>query len=276
VVGGPRFYDRREVQDAFAYLKFLDNPRDSTSLERVLGAPRRGIGEKGLQKVIALASQRDLDLLGALEVATREGILTDQAAAGAREVGSLFREAQQILNSGGAFAQVADRLVESSGYLALLEKEDQRKEERRAETVRSVITSLYEEQRRRPKGTLHSFLERLALADARDEEKDGDAVRLQTIHSAKGLEYPVVFVVGMEQGVLPNNRALEENGLEEERRLCYVAMTRARELLYLTSSRIRSERGAFLVSTPSQFLAEAFGTVPATDEGSPEQASVID
>jgi DNA helicase-2/ATP-dependent DNA helicase PcrA len=123
--------------------------------------------------------------------------------------------------------------------------------------IRSVITSLYEAQRKRPDGTLRGYLERLALADSQDDDKGGDVVRLQTIHSSKGLEYPVVFVVGMEQGVLPNRRAMDENNLEEERRLCYVAITRARELLYLTSARIRSERGEFIVTVPSQFLEEA-------------------
>lgn len=257
VVGGPKFYDRREVQDAFAYIRLLENPRDSVSLERVLAAPRRGIGERGFQKLLALAAQREVDLIAALDLAAREGVLVDQGAAGARHLADLFGRARQALARGEAFPGVVDGLIRESGLLSLLEKEDERKEERRAEMVRSVIDSLYEACRRRPGSTLGDFLERLALADAQDEERGGDLIRLLTIHAAKGLEYPVVFVVGMEQGVLPNRRALEEGNLEEERRLCYVAITRARELLYLTSARIRADRGEFAVTEPSQFLAEA-------------------
>lgn len=147
--------------------------------------------------------------------------------------------------------------IRGSGLLARLEAEDARRDEQRADVVRSLLTSLYEFQRRRPDSTLTDFLERQALADAQDDDQGGDAVRLLTIHAAKGLEYPVVFVVGMEQGILPNRRALDDGNLEEERRLCYVAITRARERLYLTSARIRAQQGGFVVTEPSQFLAEA-------------------
>lgn len=257
VVGGPKFYDRREVQDSFGYIRLLDNPRDSVSFERVLGAPRRGIGDRGYQKLLALAAQRDVDLIAALDLAVKEGVLSDQAAAGAQQIHALFRQAQYALQQGASYPQVVDRLMTESGMLAALEAEDRQKEERRADMVRSVLTGLYDYQRRQPRSNLRSYLEQLALADAQDDDKAGDVIRLQTIHSAKGLEYPVVFVVGMEQGILPNRRALDEGNLEEERRLCYVAITRARELLYLTSSRIRAERGDFAVTIPSQFLEEA-------------------
>jgi DNA helicase II / ATP-dependent DNA helicase PcrA len=257
VVGGPSFYDRREVQAAMAYLKLLDNPKDSVSFERVLSSPRRGIGDKGYQKVLALASQREINLIEALEAAVDEGLLKDQARSGALQIHDLYSRAQTGLAHGRPFAAVLDDLVQGSGMLGALEVEDQRKEERRADNVRSIVTGWYEAQRRFPNQDMRGYLERLALADAQDDDKGGDLVRLQTIHSSKGLEYPVVFVVGMEQGIVPNRRALEEGNLEEERRLCYVAITRARELLYLTSCRIRSDRGGFAVTEPSQFLAEA-------------------
>ncbi|HWI60669.1 MAG TPA: UvrD-helicase domain-containing protein [Symbiobacteriaceae bacterium] len=259
VVGGPSFYDRREVQDCMAYVKLLDNPRDSVSFERVLTTPKKGIGERGFQKLLALAAQREVDLIAALQLAVSEGVLTDQAAVGAMKMHDLYRRAASDLERAEPFPQVVDELVRESGLIAQLEAEDKQKEERRAEMVRSVITSLYESRRRWPKLTLRGYLDRLSLADSQDDEKGEDVVKLQTIHSSKGLEYPVVFVVGMEQGVLPNRRALEEGSLEEERRLCYVAMTRAREQLYLTSCRIRSDRSGFAVTEPSQFLEEAFG-----------------
>lgn len=256
VVGGPKFYDRREVQDAFAYVRLLDNPRDSVALERVTNAPKRGIGERGFQKILMVAAQQEVDLITALDRVVKEGQLADQAAAGCTVLHNLLSKAQQALERGEKFPGVVDALLGESGLIAALEAEDKKKEERRADMVRSVINSMYDYQRRAPNGTLRGYLERLALADAQDDDKGEDVVKLQTIHSSKGLEYPVVFVVGMEQGILPNKRALEEGNLEEERRLCYVAITRARELLYLTSARIRSERGEFTVTTPSQFLVE--------------------
>ncbi len=257
MVGGPKFYDRREVQDALAYMKLLENPRDSISLERVLGSPKRGFGERGVQKVLALAGRREVDLIAALDLAAKEDALVDNAAAGARLLHGLFRRAQRALSDGERPAGVVDSLLRESGLITALEIEDKKKEERRADMVRSVVNSLYDYQNKRPNATLGAFLERIALADAQDDDKGDDVIRLQTIHASKGLEYPVVFVVGMEQGILPNKRALEEGNLEEERRLCYVAITRARELLYLTSAKIRSERGEFNVTTLSQFIDEA-------------------
>jgi len=257
VVGGPRFYDRREIQDALAYLRLLDNPRDATSLERVASSPRRGLGEKALQKVMAHAAHRQVDLVTALELSVTDGMLTDQAAVGALRIHSLLQTARKSVTAGQPFPRVIETVLNDSGFLAHLEAEDKQKEERRAEMVRSVLTSMYDYQARRRDSTLRGYLERLTLSDAQDDDQGGDQIRLMTIHASKGLEYPVVFVVGMEQGIFPNRRALEEENLEEERRLCYVAITRARELLYLTSAKIRSERGAFHATIPSQFLSEA-------------------
>ena len=257
VVGGPKFYDRREVQDCLAYLRLLDNPRDSVSLERVISAPRQGIGEKGFHKLLVLAAQRQVDLITALELASAEAALAGEGAAAAQRLSGLLHRAQAALQRDEPFAPVAEELLQGSGLIAHLEAEDQKKEERRADVVRSVITAMHDFSRRRPEATLRAYLEEITLLDSLDEAREGNMVRLQTIHSAKGLEYPVVFVVGMEQGILPNRRALEEGNLEEERRLCYVAITRARERLYLTGARVRAERGEFKVTVPSQFLAEA-------------------
>jgi len=257
VVGGPKFYDRREVLDSLAYLKLLDNPRDSVNFERVLNAPRRGIGERTLYRLLALAAQQEIDLIEALARGLDEGILQDQAADGGARLYRLLRQASDALEQHpGRFARTIDQLLHESGYLSFLEAEDQKKEERRAEIVRSLLTAMYDYERRQPGGGLRGYLESIALADAQDDDQGGQVIRLQTIHSSKGLEYPVVFVVGMEQGILPNKRALDEGNLEEERRLAYVAVTRAREQLYLTSARVRSERGELTVTTPSQFLAE--------------------
>lgn len=257
VVGGPKFYDRREVQDCLAWLKLLDNPKDSVSLERVVSFPKRGIGERGFTKLLQFAAQHEVDLIEALDQAVKAGVLVDQAAAGAAHIYQLLRDAGASLARREPLPRVVDRLMQENGLIAALEQEDKKKEERRADMVRSVINSIYDYQRRRPTITLRGYLEVLSLQDSQDDARDGDVIRLQTIHSSKGLEYPVVFVVGMEHGILPNRRALDEGNLEEERRLCYVAITRARELLYLTSARIRSERGEFVVTVGSQFLTEA-------------------
>jgi DNA helicase-2/ATP-dependent DNA helicase PcrA len=266
VVGGPTFYDRKEVQDTLAYLKLLVNPRDSVALERVLNAPKRGIGERGFQKILALAAQREVDLIEALAIAADEGAVVENGARGALEIYQLYREARRLRQSGSDWAAV-EYLINGSGLLRLLEAEDRAKEERRADNVRSVLTGLYEWGRRWNREDLGAYLDSLALADAQDDATGDDVVRLQTIHSAKGLEYPVVFVVGMEQGILPNRRALEEGALEEERRLAYVAITRAREVLYLTNAKIRASGSSFALTKPSIFLSEAlYGISPPVDE----------
>lgn len=272
VVGGPRFYDRREVQESLAYLRLLHNPRDSVSFERVLNAPRRGVGERGLQRLLALAAHREVDLIAALELAAAEGLLQDQAADGARALHAHLRRAQEALaRQPGRFAAAVERLLQDSGYLAYLREEDRRREERRSEVVESLIAAMHEFERRSPAAGLSGYLDHLALLEGQDDGDGGDVVKLQTIHSAKGLEYPVVFVVGMEQGLLPNQLALDEGSLEEERRLCYVAITRAREELYLTRARVRWQRGEMVITTPSQFLAEALprgSTLPSWLPGS--------
>jgi len=273
VVGGPRFYDRREVQESLAYLRLLHNPRDSVSFERVLNAPRRGIGERGLQLLLALAAQREVDLIAALDLAAADGLLQDQAAEGARELYRHLRRAQEALaGQPGRFAAAMERLLHETGYMAYLREEDRRREERRSEVVESLVAAMHEFERRSPAAGLGAYLDHLALLEGQEEEEGGDVVKLQTIHSAKGLEYPVVFVVGMEQGLLPNQLALEEGNLEEERRLCYVAITRAREELYLTSARVRWQRGEMVITTPSQFLAEALGGGPARPVWMPASA----
>ncbi len=273
VVGGPRFYDRREVQESLAYLRLLHNPRDSVSLERALNAPRRGIGERGLQRILALAAQREVDLIAALDLAAAEGLLQEEAAEGARQLHEHLRRAREALaRQPGRFAAAMERLLEESGYLAYLRDEDRRKEERRSEVVESLIAAMYDFERRSPGGGLGGYLDHLALLEGQEDEDGGDVVKLQTIHSAKGLEYPVVFVVGMEQGLLPNQRALDEGNLEEERRLCYVAITRAREELCLTGARVRWQRGGMVITTPSQFLAEALGDRPGLPAWAPASA----
>lgn len=273
VVGGPRFYDRREVQESLAYLRLLHNPRDSVSLERALNAPRRGIGERGLQRILALAAQREVDLIAALDLAAAEGLLQEEAAEGARQLHEHLRRAREALaRQPGRFAAAMERLLEESGYLAYLREEDRRKEERRSEVVESLIAAMYDFERRSPGGGLGGYLDHLALLEGQEDEDGGDVVKLQTIHSAKGLEYPVVFVVGMEQGLLPNQRALDEGNLEEERRLCYVAITRAREELCLTGARVRWQRGGMVITTPSQFLAEALGDRPGLPAWAPASA----
>lgn len=273
VVGGPRFYDRREVQESLAYLRLLHNPRDSVSLERALNAPRRGIGERGLQRILALAAQREVDLIAALDLAAAEGLLQEEAAEGARQLHEHLRRAREALaRQPGRFAAAMERLLEESGYLAYLRDEDRRKEERRSDVVESLIAAMYDFERRSPGGGLGGYLDHLALLEGQEDEDGGDVVKLQTIHSAKGLEYPVVFVVGMEQGLLPNQRALDEGNLEEERRLCYVAITRAREELCLTGARVRWQRGGMVITTPSQFLAEALGDRPGLPAWAPASA----
>ncbi|HLO04770.1 MAG TPA: UvrD-helicase domain-containing protein [Symbiobacteriaceae bacterium] len=266
VVGGPTFYDRKEVQDTLAYLKLLVNPRDSVACERVLNAPKRGIGERGFQKILALAAQRDASLIDALAMAADEGVVVENGARGALDLYHLYKEARQLRQAGKDW-QAVDLLVQGSGLMRHLEAEDKSKEERRADNVRAVLTGMHEWGRRWKKEDLAGYLDRLSLQDSQDDATGDDVVRLQTIHSSKGLEYPVVFVVGLEHGLLPNRRALDEGAISEERRLAYVAITRARELLYLTNAKIRASGSNFSITTPSVFLSEALhGVSPPLPE----------
>ncbi len=256
VIGGTRFFDRREVRDVLAYLRAVANPGDEVSLRRILNTPRRGIGDTTQARLNDFAKEHGIGFAAALERAEEAGA-TGKALAGIRGFRGLLDE----LRSGPASSGPPDRLIaavlERTGYRDLLEAEIAIgggrgiEAEGRVENLAELMNVACEHT------DLESFLESTALIAATDVADDGESVSLMTLHSAKGLEFRVVFLTGMEEGIFPHSQSLSEpDELEEERRLCYVGVTRARERLYLTHTWSRLLFGAIQQSFPSRFLKE--------------------
>jgi DNA helicase II / ATP-dependent DNA helicase PcrA len=248
VVGGTRFYDRREIKDAMAYLRAVANPADEISVKRVLGVPKRGVGESSVAKLDALAASNGWNFVEAMRHAQDAG-LTGSAARGVESFVRLLDDLALRLDDGpGDLLQAA---LTDSGYLAELEAEGSVESAGRIENLGELVGSAREFTR------LDEFLEQVALVADTDDLDDDNRVVLMTLHSAKGLEFPAVFLVGMEEGVFPHSRALTEPvELEEERRLAYVGITRAQQRLFLAHAWSRQLFGSTNYNPPSRFIDE--------------------
>lgn len=271
IVGGTRFYDRREVRDLIAYLRLIHNEYDSVAFQRIVNVPTRGIGAKSTSDLLTAAVELGLSPLAA----------SNRAARGDNELPTLRSNIQLALSKFVAqvddlaqarqtltIAELLDRILAATNYRAYLEKSDPEHHEVRWENVQELrnVAAQYEEVE--TDATLAAFLEEVALvSDVDDPSADQpDAVTLITLHAAKGLEFPVVFMPGMEEGILPHMRAIDEpSQLQEERRVCYVGMTRAQERLYLTHARRRMSYGNLRANPPSRFL----GDLPSEDVQTP-------
>jgi DNA helicase II / ATP-dependent DNA helicase PcrA len=261
VVGGVRFYERREVRDALAYLRVIANPEDSVSLRRILNVPRRGIGDRSEAVVEAHAQRTRTTFWQALRSAADAPGLANRALTSIEEFVGLLDELGALAEAGAPPAELLEMVLDRTGYLATLEDSDDPQDGTRLDNIRELVAVAREYSELDPDGTLVGFLEQVSLvADADDipeGEDHGGVVTLMTLHTAKGLEFPVVFLTGMEEGVFPHQRSLSEpRELEEERRLAYVGVTRARERLYLSRAGVRRAWGAPAQNLPSRFLAE--------------------
>jgi DNA helicase-2/ATP-dependent DNA helicase PcrA len=261
VVGGVRFYERREVRDLLAYLRVLVNPEDTVSLRRILNVPRRGIGDRAEACVEALSSRERISFGQALRRCDEAYGIATRSASAVKDFVALMDELRSLAESVSP-SEVMEAVLSKSGYLAELEATGDPQDESRVENLRELVTVASEFEEANPDGSLADFLEQVALvADAdeiptSDEAHDG-VVTLMTLHTAKGLEFPVVFLTGLEDGVFPHMRSLTEpKELEEERRLAYVGITRAKRRLYLSRSMQRSTYGAPSYNPPSRFLDE--------------------
>ncbi|WP_178946010.1 UvrD-helicase domain-containing protein [Kocuria sp. TGY1127_2] len=282
VVGGTRFYERKEIKDALSYLRALMNPDDDISVRRILNEPKRGIGARSEGAIANLASRNRTSFMAAARNAEEAPGL---AAAGAKKIGAfvtLMDDLEQIASTESA-ATCLEAVLEQSGYLEALRTSDDPQDESRVENLAELVAVVREFERDNPEGGLTEFLEHVSLvADADqipnrpkqgDEEEGGvsaaqvarevaeareqGVVTLMTLHTAKGLEFPVVFLTGMEHGIFPHQRALaDENEMSEERRIAYVGLTRAMERLYLTRAESRSMWGQGQFNPPSPFLEE--------------------
>jgi DNA helicase-2/ATP-dependent DNA helicase PcrA len=256
VIGGLKFYERKEIKDALAYLTAIANPRNDEAVRRILNEPSRGIGEKTELKIAELA-RRD-------ESSFRQALLkTDSLSLGPKLTAALnsFSKLLNDLDAMSVEAKIADVLSSAlnlSGYRANLEDSRDPQDEARVDNLDALIGQVSEYQRQYPEATIAEYLADIALAAAADEiDDDSGSISLMTLHTAKGLEYNVIFLVGLEQGTLPHIRSFDEpGGVAEERRLLYVGMTRAKQKLYLSSALQRTLFGSTTAFLPSSFLGD--------------------
>jgi len=257
IVGGVRFYERKEIRDIIAYLRLALDPADAASLERIINVPRRGIGDVSLQRLGAYAAAHGLSLLEALA----QPAALDDLPRPAQRTASEFADLMARLRDRALRVKSSDfieAVIVETGYQAMLEAEGTDEAFSRLENLRELVTVATEFEEVTGEDSLEAFLQHLALVTDLDTwQEDVDRVTLMTLHSAKGLEFAVVFLAGLEEGLFPHARALEEaGGLDEERRLCYVGMTRAKQRLYLSYARNRTIFGTTMPGVPSRFLEE--------------------
>lgn len=257
VVGGLRFYDRKEIKDALAYLRVLDNPADAVSLLRVINTPRRGIGQKTVDNLVAAAREREISLWELLADAETVKVVAGRSAKAVERFVSAIAGWQQRAQTATA-VEVLNGILQDSGYVQDLQSQGTDEADNRLENLKELANAALQFASENEDSSLGGFLASAALASDLDGLGDGQAaVSLMTLHSAKGLEFPFVFLVGLEQGLFPHSRALDDPvALEEERRLCYVGVTRAQEQLFLSYARARFLWGSREPSVPSQFLEE--------------------
>ncbi|GAA1954596.1 DNA helicase PcrA [Kitasatospora viridis] len=273
VVGGVRFYERREVRDVLAYLRVLSNPEDTVPLRRILNVPKRGIGDRAEAMIESLAARERLSFAQALLRVDEAYGMAARSANAVKKFNALLASLRAVVESGAGPAAVLEAVLEETGYLAELQASTDPQDETRVENLQELASVALEyeqdpgerpdagEDGAPPVGSLADFLERVALvADSDqipDDEEGQGVITMMTLHTAKGLEFPVVFLTGMEDGIFPHMRALSQvKELEEERRLAYVGLTRAEQRLYLTRSVLRSAWGQPAYNPASRFLDE--------------------
>jgi DNA helicase II / ATP-dependent DNA helicase PcrA len=255
IVGGLKFYERKEVKDLLAYLRMTVNPRDSVSLRRVINVPPRGIGKVTIDKIAAHAEVRGIPLFDAVGEMLATGLLSGAAAGKVKQFYALVGDLRELATT-SSVAELIRELIRRTNFLEQYGTAGE--DEMRRQNIQEVITAADDFENRAQEASLASFLDQTALiADQDTLVDDAGRVVLMTLHTSKGLEFPVVFVSGMEDGIFPHRRAFEDaSELEEERRLCYVGMTRAKDRLFLTSAVRRRIYGTELYNPPSMFLQD--------------------
>jgi DNA helicase-2/ATP-dependent DNA helicase PcrA len=258
VVGGVRFYQRKEVKDVLAYLRLLVNPQDVVAARRVINTPKRGIGDATVAALEGFAAVEGVPFLEAARRVDEVASLAARAKGAVAGFVEIMDVLQAAFDSGAAPQRMVEAAATESGYLIELETERTVEAEGRIENLRELGGVAAEFEQRDPNGSLSDFLEQVSLVGEQDEyDEEAGSVTLMTLHNAKGLEFPVVFIIGLEDGVFPHYRSMgDQSELEEERRLLYVGVTRARQRLYLTHAWSRSLFGATSYNPPSRFLGE--------------------
>lgn len=257
MVGGLKFYERKEIKDIIAYLRVIFNPADSLSLLRIINVPKRGIGDASLAKIQAYAAANSVSLFEAVSNAAAIDGLSSRFVSKLDDLAGIIFELMNLANE-APVEDLIDRVLRDTGYLEELENERTPQAQSRIDNLHELISVAQEFAASEEENNLENFLAHVALvSDIDDTELGEDAITLMTLHSSKGLEFPVVFLVGMEEGLFPHARTLmDETEIEEERRLCYVGITRAKEKLFLSSTKMRTIYGNTVTYPPSRFLQE--------------------
>ena len=255
VVGGHRFYERKEIKDVLAYLSVIANPSDAVRLRRIINEPKRGIGDTTINNAASIADNLGMTLFEVISNASEYPMLS-RASVKLTEFVALINSLVESLET-KEIADFFDDVINKTGYMSSLDLDKETAEERKA-NVMELLANLIRYMEENEDGTLTGFLEEVALmTDLDNYNQDADSVVMMTLHSAKGLEFPVVFIVGMEEGLFPGTHVLyDPSEVEEERRLCYVGITRAKEKLYITNARSRMLFGNTSFTRPSRFLTE--------------------
>ena len=255
IVGGLKFYERKEIKDIVSYLRLIQNSADNLSLIRIINEPKRGIGTTSMDKVADLAIQNETSMYEIIKDADKYGL--NRVFLNSREFVNFIEEAKSKKDN-MQISEFVKYVLKKSGYIKALEDEKTIEAENRIENLEEFLTVAMEFEKEEAEANLTNFLEGMTLSsDVDNMEENEDTVTLMTLHSAKGLEFPVVFLVGMEEGIFPGFRSIgEPKEIEEERRLCYVGVTRAKENLFLTCTKMRTMFGSTSCNSPSRFLEE--------------------
>lgn len=256
IVGGLKFYDRKEIKDIIAYLRVIQNPVDNVSIKRIINTPKRGIGKTTLEKVELLSVKNEESIYSTLLDVEHIVGISPSTKTKLKDFISLlgtFMAMKELLS----VKELIEKVIDSTGYIKELEIEDTIEARGRIENIEEFLSVAIDYEKSAEQPNLEDFLANILLVSDINSEELEDTVTLMTLHSAKGLEFPVVFMTGMEEGLFPSSRSiLEEDQLEEERRLCYVGITRAEEELFMTYSSIRMLYGKTNYNAPSRFLRE--------------------
>lgn len=255
LIGGLKFYDRKEIKDISAYLQAIVNPSDSVSIQRIINVPKRGIGKTTLDRVLDWSSRMNLPFRSSLEQA---GVIPGVGAAMEKRIDGFLTILKELeeLSTQLSLTEFVMAVIDKSGYGQMLKETGLIEDLTRLENLNELVSSIAEYEEQNPEATIAEYLQEVSLYSDTDKTEGQSGVSLMTIHSAKGTEFDTVFVTGMEQGLFPSQRAMDEGELEEERRLCYVAITRARKELILTSAQSRRQYGTFCTAMPSVFIGE--------------------
>ena len=253
VIGGQKFYERKEIKDIIAYLRLIANTNDNISFKRIINEPKRGIGKTTLEQIEKISNEKNISMFQVAKEIDKH--ITTRANASVKDFVKFIEDMQKDISG---IEQLISKVLKESGYMSVLELEQTAEAEGRIENLGEFLSVAVEFENEEAEHSLDDFLESLALVtDLDSDDNTEDSIRMMTLHTAKGLEFPVVFMVGMEDGLFPSYRSIgEEPELEEERRLCYVGITRAKEHLYLTCAKSRTTFGSTTYNQASRFLTE--------------------